>query len=112
MTGYSNDHIASLVRPDRVHRDVYEDPDLFDLEMDRVFGRSWVYVGHESQVPEPGDFFCTRVGLQPVVMSRHSDGTVYVIVQPVRPPRRESRQRGMRECRAFHVHVSRLDIRY
>ena len=34
MTGYSNDHIASLVRPDQVHRDVYEDPDLFDLEMD------------------------------------------------------------------------------
>ncbi len=36
MTGYTRDHIASLVRPDQVHRDVYEDPALFDLEMDRV----------------------------------------------------------------------------
>ena len=79
ITEYSSEHIASLVRSDQVHRDVYEDPRLFDLEMDRIFGRSWVYVGHESQVPEPGDFFCTRIGLQPVVMTRHSDGNVYVV---------------------------------
>ena len=79
MSNYCADYIASLVQPDRVHRDVYEDPKLFNLEMDRIFGRSWVYVGHASQVPNPGDFFATRIGLQPVVMTRHSDGEIYVV---------------------------------
>jgi phenylpropionate dioxygenase-like ring-hydroxylating dioxygenase large terminal subunit len=47
--------------------------------MDRLFGRTWIYVGHESQVPEPGDYYTTQVGRQPVVMTRHSDGQVYVL---------------------------------
>ena len=70
--------IDSLVRPERVHRRVYADPAIFELEMDRIFGRAWIYVGHESQVAKPGDFFRSRVGRQPVVMARHDDGRVYV----------------------------------
>lgn len=71
--------LAALVRDDRVHRDVYEDPGVFALEMERIFGRCWVYVGHASQVPRPGAFVCARIGLQPVVMVRHSDGRVHVL---------------------------------
>jgi phenylpropionate dioxygenase-like ring-hydroxylating dioxygenase large terminal subunit len=70
--------IRSLMRPDRVHRSVYLDPDIFELEMRNVFGRAWVYVGHESLVPRPGDFVTARIGSQPVVMSRHTDGRIYV----------------------------------
>ena len=79
MARYSADDIRSLVEPDRVHRSVYQDPDLFALEMERIFGRTWVYVGHATQVPNPGDFLCTQIGLRPVVMSRHTDGEVYVV---------------------------------
>ncbi len=50
------DEIAKLVEPGRVHRRVYCDPDVFELEMERVFGRAWLYVGHASQVPNPGDY--------------------------------------------------------
>lgn len=71
--------IGSLVKPDRVHRRVYTDPEIFELEMDRLFGRAWIYVGHESQIPNPGDYYTTQVGRQPVVMSRHTDGKVYVL---------------------------------
>ncbi|RVT69403.1 ribosomal subunit interface protein [Agrobacterium sp. CNPSo 2736] len=71
--------IAKLVEPARIHRRVIADPHVFDLEMDRVFGRSWNYVGHESQVPQPGDYFTTQIGRQPVVMSRHTNGQVYVV---------------------------------
>ena len=71
--------IDELVRPERVHRRVYADPAIFELEMDRIFGRAWIYVGHESQVAKPGDFFRSRVGRQPVVMARHDDGSVYVL---------------------------------
>ena len=79
MARYSANDIRSLVQPDRVHRSVYQDPELFALEMERIFGRTWVYVGHATQVPGPGDFLCTQIGLRPVVMTRHGDGQVYVV---------------------------------
>ncbi len=43
----------NLVQPDRVHRSLYVEPEIFELEIDRIFGRAWLYVGHESQVPKP-----------------------------------------------------------
>ena len=72
-------NVSDLVRDDRVHRTVYTDPKLFDFEMERIFERIWVYVGHDSQVPNPGDFFCTTIGRQPIVMARHEDEQVYVL---------------------------------
>ena len=50
------DEIARLIEPGRVHRRVYTDPDIFELEMDRIFGCAWLFVGHASQVREPGDY--------------------------------------------------------
>jgi phenylpropionate dioxygenase-like ring-hydroxylating dioxygenase large terminal subunit len=74
------DEIAKLIEPGRVHRRVYTDPDIFELEMERVFGRSWLFVGHTSQVPQAGDFVTTELGRQPVVMTRHRDGSVHVLL--------------------------------
>ncbi len=71
--------VSDLVQPGRVHRRVYTDPAIFELEMSRLFGRSWIYIGHESQVRSPGDYFCTRIGREPVVMVRHSDGHIHVL---------------------------------
>jgi len=70
---------VALIRPDRVHRSVYTDPDIFELELDRLFGAAWLFVGHESLVPSPGDFYATRLGRQPVLMVRHQDGIVRVL---------------------------------
>ncbi len=52
--------IRSLVHRDHVHRSLYLDPDVFDLEMTRIFGRTWVYVGHDSLVPNAGDYVTVR----------------------------------------------------
>ncbi len=71
--------LAALVEPGRVHRRVYTDPAIFELEMERLFGCSWLYVGHASQVPNPGDFITTELGRQPVLMTRHHDGSVRVL---------------------------------
>ena len=79
MTYFSPDELRQLIREDRVHRSIYTDPEIFELEMERVFARTWIYVGHDSQVPNPGDFYCTEIARQPVVMVRHTDGQVYVI---------------------------------
>src|SRR5258707_10613422 len=80
MRSGNADHIAKLIEPGRVHRNVYTDPDLFELEMARIFGRAWLFVGHTSQVPQPGDFITTELGRQPVVMTRHRDGKVRVLL--------------------------------
>ncbi len=75
-----NEHLARLVQPDRVHHSVYTDPDIFELEMDRLFGRAWLLVGHESQVRNCGDFFTTQLGREPVIVTRHADGSLQVLV--------------------------------
>jgi len=79
MTQPSADAIRRLIRPGRVHRSLYTDPAIYALELERIFGRTWLYVGHESQVKNPGDFIATRLGPRPVVMVRHTDGKIHVI---------------------------------
>src|SRR5262249_34332953 len=76
--------LADLVRDDEVHRRVYTDPEVFAAEMRRVFGRTWVCVGHESEVPNPGDFKTDETPRQPIVRRRHVDGEVYVLFNACR----------------------------
>jgi benzoate/toluate 1,2-dioxygenase subunit alpha len=80
MINGNSDDVAKLVEPGRVHRRVYADADVFELEMERIFGRAWLFVGHISQVPNPGDYITTELGRQPVIMARHSDGKVHVLL--------------------------------
>jgi phenylpropionate dioxygenase-like ring-hydroxylating dioxygenase large terminal subunit len=70
----SNPPLAELVRRDRVHRSVYADPAIFELERERIFRRVWLFVGHESQAPRAGDFFTTRLAGQDVLAVRGADG--------------------------------------
>ncbi len=81
MNRYRDDPAAlrALVREDAVHRDVYLDPEIFRLEMERLWARAWIYVGHASQVPGPGDFITCDIAAQPVLMLRQSDGTIRVL---------------------------------
>ncbi|MDA5194989.1 aromatic ring-hydroxylating oxygenase subunit alpha [Govanella unica] len=70
---------ANLVEPERVHRRLYTDPEIFNLEMRHIFHKAWNFVGHESQVREPGDFFTTTIAGQPVVMVRQPDQSIQVL---------------------------------
>ena len=65
---------ASLVQPGRIHRAAYVDPAIFEEEMRLIFGRSWLYLCHESQVAKPGSFYTTVMGREPVIVSRDSSG--------------------------------------
>lgn len=71
--------IRALVRDREVHRDVYVNDEVFRLEMEHLFANTWVYVGHDSQIPNAGDYYGTEIGLQPVLMVRHTDKTVRVL---------------------------------
>ena len=72
--------IRALVRADAVHRDVYRSQELFDLEMERLWHNTWIYVGHDSQVPQPGDYYTTELARQPVILLRDEDGAVRVLM--------------------------------
>jgi benzoate/toluate 1,2-dioxygenase subunit alpha len=72
------DTIRALVRGGDVHRDVYTNAELFDLEMERLWHSAWVYVGHDSQVPAAGDYYTTEIARKPVLMTRAQDGEVRV----------------------------------
>ena len=61
----------------RCRRDVFTDPELFELEMTQLFESGWVYLAHESQIPEPNDYYSTWVGRQPVVITRDKQGTLH-----------------------------------
>ena len=87
--------VDDLVLEDRVHRLLYTSPALFDAEMRRIFERTWVFVGHESEVSQPGDYLSTLVGRQPVILSRHADGSLHVLLN-------RCMHRGAVVCRAEH----------
>ena len=76
---YSNCELDQLVTPTRIHRKVYTDPGIFELEMERIWGKAWIYIGHESQVPDPGSYVTIQIGKRPVVMVRDRENSVHVL---------------------------------
>jgi phenylpropionate dioxygenase-like ring-hydroxylating dioxygenase large terminal subunit len=79
---------------------VYTSEVLFNLEMERIWSRAWIYVGHASQVPEAGDFVSTQLGITPVVMIRDQDGqTIQVLIN-------RCGHRGAKVCDARHGHAN------
>lgn len=81
-----------LVRADRVHRLVYTDPQIFAAELSGIFGRVWVFVGHESEIPEVHDFRAREVGGRPVILTRDAEGEIHVLMN-------RCRHRGATVCR-------------
>ena len=79
-TGRISIDYDALVKEDRVHGQVYTDPDIFEEELDKIFSRGWVYVGHASEIPQPGDFRVTTIGRQSVIMVRDDDGRVRLLM--------------------------------
>jgi phenylpropionate dioxygenase-like ring-hydroxylating dioxygenase large terminal subunit len=79
LPDYSNEALSERIQAGRVHRSVYTDPVIFELEMERIFGKAWLYIGHESQVARPGDYFVTEMAGQSVILVRHRDERIHVL---------------------------------
>jgi fatty-acyl-CoA synthase len=68
-----------LVRPDQVHGSVYTDPAIFQEELRKIWFRTWVYVGHESEVPQPNDYVMKSIGPEPILMTRDREGHIHLL---------------------------------
>lgn len=70
---------APLIKDGHVDSAIYRDPAVFELEIERIFHRWWVYVGHTSEVGQPGDYCVKTIGRQPVIMTHGDDGIVRLL---------------------------------
>lgn len=70
------DRMNHLVRDELLHRSVYTDQELFDLEMQRVFGGTWVFLAHESEIPEAGDYVRRQMGKRQILIVRTEHGEI------------------------------------
>ena len=87
--------VRGLVDTDRgmLNKQIFIEPELYKQELEQIFARCWLFLCHESQIPNPGDFFSTYMGEDPVLVVRHTDGSVGAFLNVCR-------HRGNRVCRA------------
>lgn len=76
MMNNSNLELGSLIHENEVDAKVYTDQQIFDLEMQNIFGGAWVYVAHESQLPEAGSYLTTEVGTKPIIVVRDNNNAI------------------------------------
>ncbi|QGU03388.1 Anthranilate 1,2-dioxygenase large subunit [Corynebacterium comes] len=67
------------IRRDRVHRELYTEDRVFQEEMIKIFGQTWVYLAHESQLPEPNSFLSVRMGLRPIILTKDRKGAFHAV---------------------------------
>lgn len=82
-----------------VSRTVLHDPVIYRLELERLWAKAWIIVGHESEIPSPGDFVTRRIGEDPVIVTRIPNGEIRVMLNVCS-------HRGMQVCRAETGHAS------
>lgn len=92
VTFSADDYILRGPGTFRVHTRAYTSQEVFDIEMDRIFSRRWVYVAHESEIPDPGNYKTAHIGKQPVIVTRRRNGSIGVMYN-------RCRHRGAVVCR-------------
>src|SRR5687768_8731950 len=76
-----------------VNRGIFTDADIYQQELEQVFGRCWLFLGHETQVAKPNDFIAAYMGEDPVLLTRDGKGKLHAFLNMCR-------HRGNRICRA------------
>jgi phenylpropionate dioxygenase-like ring-hydroxylating dioxygenase large terminal subunit len=72
---------------------LFSDPEVFELEQEHLFARMWNLMGHETEIPDPGDYVTRNIGLDVVIVCRDRDGEIHVMLNTCT-------HRGMAVCRA------------
>src|SRR5688572_8772993 len=88
-----------------VAREIFSDEQIYQLELERIYQRVWNFMCHESQIPNPGDFFQTLLGDARVIVVRDRDMGVQVLLNTCR-------HRGNAICRADEGNASSFMCTY
>ena len=75
-----------------VSREIFVSNAIYEEELEKIFARSWLFVGHETQVPKPGDYFVSGMGEESVILCRDRSGRLHVFLN-------SCMHRGMKVCR-------------
>ncbi len=70
---------GSLIQPEHVHGSLYTDPAIYQAELKQIWFKTWVYVGHESEVANPNDYVMKSIGPEPIIMTRSKDGEIHLL---------------------------------
>lgn len=103
--GAALDGVTGAVRRGMIPAHIYNDNALFDLEKERLFGRAWMFMAHESEIPHEGDYVVRRVLDDSFVIARDSDGAVRAMFNMCL-------HRGMQLCRAEMGNASNFRCPY
>ncbi len=76
----------------QISREIFVNEEIYQRELEQVFARSWLFIGHESQIEKPGDYFISGMGEESVIMCRDRESKVHVFLN-------SCRHRGMKVCR-------------
>ncbi len=76
-----------------IDRRIFSDPEIFELEMELIYGRAWLFLAHESMLKKPGDFFEAPMGKDNVLVVRQKDGSLKALLNTCT-------HRGNAVCRA------------
>jgi phenylpropionate dioxygenase-like ring-hydroxylating dioxygenase large terminal subunit len=88
-----------------VSRAAFSSQDVYAREIERIFDRAWIFLAHESEIPNPGDYVTRTLGRAPVVVVREKDGSISVVLN-------SCRHRGSKLCRADSGTVRRFVCPY
>lgn len=75
-----------------VSRAIFADQEIYEQEQEQIFARAWLFVGHESQIPDKDDFYISRMGEESVILTRDGQNRIHVFLN-------SCTHRGMRLCR-------------
>ena len=98
------DDLVSL-ESGEIDRRIFSDQEIFDLEMTQIFGRAWLFLCHETQIPKRGDFFEAPMGSDNVLVVRQRDGSIRAFLNTCS-------HRGNAVCRAEEGNVRNFMCTY